>query len=189
MCDICGPDRSSQVVDHSITHPFKLESGTDNRCASCGEHLSVHPDKMEYLRQKEMDSILDHGHQVRMIFDPDEDTLPFAYTMGRALHGKPELYMIGPIDPRQQATVLNEVAAQVESLYDGQVLEAGAVEGVDCALRIFTVPDLEAVEMNGVVNKFPGASAFQVVFPDPAGLFPGEAGFDERYDQPIASRS
>lgn len=49
MCAICDP----MIVDQRIQHPFVLEPDTNMECATCGRHMSVHPDKMEFLAKRQ----------------------------------------------------------------------------------------------------------------------------------------
>lgn len=173
MCVLCGPGRAQAVIDHTITHPFALEPESDHLCSECGEHLSVHPDKMEFLAKRQMDVIIEHGHQIMNIFgDEDPD---FSYTVGRTVKDRPELVITGDLHPDQRATILNEVAAWD----DEHPLEPGLIQpdGFGVALKIVAVDPSEA-EMNIAVANFgDDVVALQVIWPDDQSRFPGDPGY------------
>ena len=57
---------------------------------------------MESVRQKAREDIDRYGQSVICILaDPDDDmlTVPFAYTIGNALVGRPELLLVGRFGP------------------------------------------------------------------------------------------
>jgi hypothetical protein len=183
MCVLCGPDRAEAVVDHSIDHPFKLKPETDYECAECGQHVSVHPDKLDFLAKQSMESIIEHGHQVRVIF-ASEERPDFAYSIGRTLKERPELFVIGPMDPNMLGYIVNRVA----ELDDESPLSAGmeldtVLDGFK--VRLSPVRDLEEAQMFGVTTHFSDATALQILWPDIEGNFPGEPGYDADYVQPV----
>ena len=183
MCVLCGPGRAEAVVDHSIDHPFELKPDTDNECVECGEHISVHPDKLDFLAKQTMETIAKSGHQVRLIFGSDEQP-SFAYSIGRTVKDRPELFVIGQLDPNTLGYIVNRVA----ELDDETPLSAGmdldqVLEGFK--VRLVEVRDLEAAQMFGVTTHFSDATALQVLWPDMEGNFPGEPGYHTEYEQPV----
>lgn len=185
MCAVCGPDRAQLVVDHSITHPFTLKPGTDLECSTCDRHVSVHPDKMEYLRKRMLEQIVDRGHQVRMIVG-DAQAPSFAYSVGRCVYDRPEILVTGPLAPGIQHYIVNRVAeldTAHHALRAGDELEE-VLEGY--RVRLVAVRDLDEAQMFGVTQNFGSdPKALQVLWPDPAGHFPGEPGFDASCNQPV----
>lgn len=185
MCVMCGPGPGEAVIDHTIDHPFELKSKTDYDCATCGEHVSIHPDKIEWLRKHEENMILDRGFMVRSIFpnQGDEGTT-FAYSVGRSLFDKPEFFITG-LGSSTMQYIINRVA-DLESergpFNDGDDIDE-VLEGLP--VRIRTVNSLEAADMGGVTSRFPSAQALQILWPDPAGKFPGDMDFDPVFGQDL----
>lgn len=187
MCVECGGTGrpGDEVIDETIEHPFELKPETDHLCLTCDRHISVHPDKYDYLSKKTMDDIIAHGHQVRWVFGEGPD---FGYTIGRSVKDRPELLITGPLDPRVGQWVLNEAAAmdEKEPLYAGQEIPANELLN-EHPVRIVEVKDLEAAEMFGVTEHFSDATALQIIWPDMEGRFPGDEGFAFADAQPVFS--
>lgn len=121
-----------------------------------------------------MDTILEHGHQVVVVRDPDDIDSPFAYTVGRAVKDRPELLLTGPVPP----TILNDLA----KYDDGQPLSGGDVLLADTILTGYPVrievADPMAASMFQAIRLFgDDVTALQMLWPDPQGLFPGEDGY------------
>ena len=124
------------------------------------------------------------GQHIFAIF-PDADSAGFAYTIGNALLGLPELLIIGNFAPILMASVLNEVGRrmrQTDEVPDKDIDIAGAfpirprLAGTE-ARTAFTIH----------VGRFLGHDEYAVVqllLPDPMGFYPGEPGCDPRYDVP-----
>ncbi|MFD1103311.1 DUF4262 domain-containing protein, partial [Sphingobium olei] len=116
---------------------------------------------------------------------PDADTAGFAYTIGNARLGLPELLIIGNFAPHLMASVLNEVGRrmrQADQVPDKDIDIGGAfpirprLAGA-AARSAFTIQ----------VGRLLGHEEYAVVqllLPDPMGLYPGEARCDPRYDVP-----
>ena len=182
MCVLCGPDGAQSGVDHSIDHPFELKPEPDFKCSTCGEHVSVHPDKMEFLKKHEMDGIIRRGHVVRFIMDDPA----FAYSIGRTVKDRPELLVTGSLHPDTLQYIINRVA----ELDDATPLSAGmdldeVLEGYK--VRLVRVGDLEEAQMFGVSRQFgtDDTSALQILWPDSEGRFPGEEGYEYGDAQPV----
>lgn len=185
MCDLCGP--SDAATDHSIDHAFALDPDSVDKMCRCGEHLSKHPDKLEWLRKHETEIILKEGHQVRYIFpgrDSDPSDRPFAYSVGRTLFDRPELFVVGGLDYPIAAHIINEAAERdyAEPLMHGQYLEGV----VNFPLKVIEC-DPEAADMSGALRIAAGKpfEAFQLLWPDPAGVYPDEPGYTTGLPQPM----
>ncbi|CAM5396915.1 DUF4262 domain-containing protein [Sphingobium scionense] len=124
------------------------------------------------------------GQHIFAIF-PDADNAGFAYTIGNARPGLPELLIIGNFAPILMASVLNEVGQrmrQTDHVPDKDIDIGGAfpirprLAGAE-ARTAFTIQ----------VGRFLGHDEYAVVqllLPDPMGFYPGEPGCDPRYDVP-----
>lgn len=182
MCILCGPEPGIAIVDHTITHPFKLKPGSDYECLECDQHIAVHPDKMKFLKQRETENIEDYGHQVRMIFpterdfDADPDVRPFWYSVGRSIFGRPELFVTGGLAPEVGQYIINAVAQRDidNPIAAGDLLDE-ILEGFQ--IKVVEV-DPEAAEMNGALNISPEVTAFQLLWPDTNGIFPDSPDYD-----------
>jgi hypothetical protein len=183
MCALCGPDRAQLVIDHAIDHPFELEPDSDMDCLTCGRHVAVHPDKLEFLKKHEMDTIIEHGHQVRAVFGGEAF---FAYSIGRTVRDRPEILVTGPLPPNVAHWVVNRVAELDDQspLQPGQELDT-VLEGY--RVRLVAVRDLDEAQMFGVTNNFgtEDTSALQVVWPDSDGHFPDDPEYDITLAQPV----
>lgn len=110
--------------------------------------------------------------------DDSDDSVPIAYTVGLTAHGYPELMIVG-LDPAISQHLLNDLAARVydraERFAHGQRI-SDLIAGYD------------AVVVDGALTDqlHPGAAIArygqqvrvqQVVWPDPQGRFPWDAGY------------
>lgn len=187
MCFNCGPDASDTVIDHSITHPFELTPNTDYECQTCGQHVSAHPDKMDFLAKHTMETIIQKGHQVMVIFGNDPVAEPgFFYTVGRTVKDRPELLLTGSLPAEVGSYILNRVA----DLDDESPISAGqeldeVLDGYP--VRVVQVRDLKEAAMYRVVDNFgtDDTTALQILWPDAEGRFPGEQGYIYGDAQPV----
>ena len=172
------------AVDPTIEHGFVAKEGERWTCKLCERHVSVHPDKLLVMKQQEWDDIMTVGHQVRAIFGTAE-TPGFAYSVGRCVFGKSEILITGSLPPRTQMWLVNNAA---------ELMDAGDLKvGEECdklmegySVRVVQVRDLEEAEMFGATNLDPNATAVQIIWPDAAGRFPGDTGYEYGDDaQPI----
>ena len=184
MCVVCGPDRADMVVDHGIDHPFELKGDTDFECSTCGRHVSVHPDKMEFLAKWQMETISEHGHQVRGVFGEQGN---FAYSIGRTVKDRPELLVTGVLPLEVMQSIINNVAAQDDEspVRAGDELDEIIAGGY--TVRLVAVRDMDEAQMFGVTNNFgtDDTSALQILWPDSDGHFPGDPGYDTDLLQPV----
>lgn len=166
MCDVCGD-----------SDKYATEPGTPERRAEV--------DRNTY------ETVLEHGHQIMGIFGDDEGP-PFFYTVGRGVFGKPELLLTGPLSNEVAGFILNETCRMIDAgeltLNPTGVTEVPANEllaGFPCRIQ---PADPRAGEMFAAINMAPELDAYQVVWPDLQGVFPGEAGWDQRFQQPLYPR-
>lgn len=109
----------------------------------------------------------------------------FAYTVGQHSKGLPELIVFG-IPPHPAASLLHQLAAHVEAEHAaGRTIGPGLVdlEGYQMATALIEVPAVAAREYaTHADSRSNGQARFlQAVWPDQAGLYPWQHGFDERY--------
>lgn len=147
-------------------------------------------DRMMEVDADEASKIISYGHCVRFVF-PTEDDLDghkFWYSVGRVTRGREEYLVTGDLPIRVGQYMVNEAARMV----DAGEIEVGKDFPPDTLLggfpvRVVRVLDPEAAEMFGAIRYVTDEHplvAYQLVWPDTAGNFPGE-GFDTRYDQPV----
>ncbi|MFT3966412.1 MAG: DUF4262 domain-containing protein [Sphingobium sp.] len=124
------------------------------------------------------------GQHIFAIF-PDGDTAGFAYTIGNARLGLPELLIIGNFAPILMGSVLNEVGRRIRQAdqVPDQDIDIGGAFPIRPRLAGAAVRSAFTIQ----VGRFLGHDEYAVVqllLPDPMGLYPGEPGCDPRYDVP-----
>ncbi|GAB08696.1 hypothetical protein GOARA_015_00340, partial [Gordonia araii NBRC 100433] len=102
---------------------------------------------------------------------------PFAYTIGAPLHEVAELAVYG-LDPQTSYNLLAEVLGQLHTYQWDKIVDANATlnsDVLDLPVRLVAMIDSSDL----IVSKalFPDAPAVQIVWPDPCGVFPCEAGY------------
>jgi Domain of unknown function (DUF4262) len=154
------------------------------RCAECdalAEGISLDP---EACMRAVADDITAVGWSVSAVLG-DEIAPPWAYTIGLWLsHQGPELTMFGlPVE--HMTTILN---ATGDRLAAGSVIEAGdeLEEICPCALAIRPVhASWRTTSLFAVSDRYYGyvrPACLQVVWPDRRGRYPGDPGFQARYE-------
>ena len=124
------------------------------------------------------------GQHIFAIF-PDADTAGFAYTIGNARLGLPELLISGNFAPHLMASVLNEVGRRMRQA--DQVPEKDIDIGGAFPIRPRLAGAAARSAFTIQVGRFLGHEEYAVVqllLPDPMGLYPGEARCAPRYDVP-----
>lgn len=143
--------------------------------------------------------IEEHGWAVQAVAGGGDD-LPFAYTVGLAEPGDPELLVAGlPLDVAHR--LLNDIvrAAQTGRVaLEGGVSVAGADLDGDFSPHVFRLVAMDRVYLSDryalfnvgrAVLECPLVRALQVVWPDAGGRYPDEAGYDAaRHPQPVFAR-
>lgn len=139
-------------------------------------------DEYDRLCQK---VIAEHGWMVQGVFPRagDEGT-PFSYTVGLTAAGLPELVISG-LPAELAGELLNTAAHQslTTEFTAGQVL----TDAASVPLRVVEAP---AAEVNVAHRLYPGSvRALQLVWPDAAGVFPGDPGWSHGDAQPLYTTS
>ena len=141
----------------------------------------------EKLKQHMAALIAQHG----MAVNPVMGNPPFAYSVGQHAKGLPELIVFG-IPPAFAAPLLYQMAAHLEAEHAaGRTVGPGNVdlEGYQLPTALIEVPVEAARQYATVADEFSEGQAtyLQAVWPDRAGLFPWQPGFDTNYSaqQPI----
>jgi hypothetical protein len=138
------------------------------------------PRKIEELRAQVVRNVETYGVHIQAVFG-DAKTPSFAYSVGlwrRNQH--PEIVLVG-LSPQDMHGVLNDVANVVragEPLVPGQRYSQ-FFEGFDTIFRPVKPRHreqrLKAANWFNAPAEYP---ALQMVWPDPSGVFPWEAGYD-----------
>ncbi|WP_051279426.1 DUF4262 domain-containing protein [Chitinilyticum aquatile] len=129
-----------------------------------------------------------HGLAVIAVFG-DQNNPPFAYTIGLAQRGQPDLLIIG-VGQEAAHFFLNEVARRMqagESFPDCEPI--AELANLPCALR--DIPTAAAIERHAIQANYyyadKGITDYrfrQLVISDRAGLLPWEDGYDHAYMDP-----
>jgi len=129
------------------------------------------------LSESIQDKIDTYGWSCVGVFDPDGNDPSFTYTVGLAAHGGAE-YMIAGLDPHQATPLLNDIGAR---LTDGERFD----EYSDSLLIDFRVRfvDMTGNHQANVARDYWWGNEValrvrQVLWPDPQGRLPGEAGVE-----------
>lgn len=171
MCDMCGSGQNEDT--------FTSAPGT--------------PERAEELRQRTKERIMEHGHEVRYIYGGDGPTdVPFFYSVGRSVFERPEILITGGLEVRQGQMILNRIANLdrqgeidlVEFANHGQPVR---VDPFLCDFK-FIWCDPAAAEMTGaqVMANDEYVASVQLIWPDAAGRWPDEEGYEYGPDaQPL----
>lgn len=138
-----------------------------------------------YLQQV-VDLIDKHGWAVQGVFGQDHAWEAFSYTVGLTAEGLPELW-IGSLGPTQSTPILNALA---ERLVTERALPADEPVdvGYSVPFRIRGPVEYSAAEafVAGRLYDDANVTVLQVLFPDAAGVFPDEDGYDNaRFPQRV----
>jgi hypothetical protein len=130
------------------------------------------------------------GMAVQPVF-PTATTPPFAYSVGQHAKGLPELIVFG-LHPEVSAGLLYELAAHMErEQADGRTVGPGTVSLDGCLLDtvLVEVPAEVACKYATQAHDRSDSKAtfLQAVWPDRAGLFPWQPGYDPAFSkyQPV----
>ncbi|HEX7385820.1 MAG TPA: DUF4262 domain-containing protein [Castellaniella sp.] len=115
----------------------------------------------------------------------DDDSLApadwFVHTVGRARSGKPELIVTGQIDSRRAMDLISDVVAYEARggvLRDGERLTPDQAR-ISLVLKDVSTPFVRDKRVVQATSRFgSGIRVIQVVWPDGAGRFPDEPGYD-----------
>lgn len=130
-----------------------------------------------------------HGFTLIGVFDDVGNDPSFVYSIGLTEMGWPELLLIGDINPMFLEIIMTEVVdhfRKVGSVVPGDI--GGIITG-GYDLRVIEVDSAVAGAKYGcqVKNFYPGRDIkfMQVLWPDKAGVFPNEEGYDNERPQPV----
>ncbi len=142
------------------------------------ERHSQQADIQRYLARL-MGLIAQHGWAIQGVMSNP----PYSYTVGLADAGLPEVVVMG-LDPRTSQVVLNEVARNLKS----GALELVENSNFDEVFRSFParfrkMDSVETADALKVAARIHGAVplAWQLIWPDPHGFFPGDPEVDETF--------
>lgn len=126
------------------------------------------------------------GQHLLLIF-ADGKTPAFAYSIGNALHGLPELMLIGNFSPRVAGSIINELGQKMREAR--RPLEGDIDVGGQFPVRMRHA-SAEARQhftlQAGRYLRHEEYDVLQVLLCDPAGIYPGEPGCAPAYDVPLA---
>lgn len=124
-----------------------------------------------------------HDYTHLIVADDDMDPATwFIHTIGLARSGQPELIITGTLDHTLAMDVISDVVAygrhQTDGLADGQL--PGSAVRIPVLIRDVSTPFVLTQRIAQASSRF-GAStrAFQVVWADPAGHYPGDPDYDQ----------
>lgn len=137
----------------------------------------------EELNQRNTQMIQSHGRAVIGVFDSG-----FSYTIGNTLKGVPELIMIGGIDVRHMALILNYVS---DHLIEKGVPDDGIVDiGGQFPMKVIKASHRAQDEFMFQASRYHGTEDYdvlQVIVPDKTGKYQGDEGFDRYYETVLLS--
>lgn len=124
---------------------------------------------VEQIRARVQDLILDQGYAIHYV-NPVNGR-PYGYTIGRTLHGRPELLISGlPAESMRHAIEAAIAADNAEPIEMGR-----PVTGVFGPMLAFPITiDPWRAEMHLAIASFGIITALQLLWPDDAGHFPGD---------------
>ena len=103
-----------------------------------------------------------------------------AYTVGLHAKGHPEIVVVG-LPPDMACDLLGECGADVENgcRFEPGTRTADLLDDYEVRFGAIAAPTLAEVCLGAVLHYGEGAfTAIQLIWPDPAGCFPGEAEVD-----------
>lgn len=127
-----------------------------------------------------------HGQHVFVVF-PDEDEPGFAYTIGNARCGLPELLIIGNFTPTTCLAILNDLGRQMRAA--GHPLAGDISLGGQFPVRIHTARSAAKWRYTIQAGQYLGHERYevlQVLLCDRDGHYPGQPGCDPDFDVPLA---
>ncbi len=148
---------------------------------------------IEDFMRRQSDMIDRVGWSVTLVHSSGDDDRgsPYAYTVGLAAHGYPELLIAG-LDPAVSQQLLNDLAARVydraERFRHGQRI-GDLIAGYDAA--IIDGEPTEHLHLGAAIARYgqEQVRVQQIVWPDPHGRFPWDDGYAYSLQvQPILGR-
>lgn len=138
----------------------------------------------------------EHGFTLIGVFDPEKKLPTFVYSIGLTERGWPEVLFIGNLNPAIIEILLTDLiegwvkAGEVKMGDNPDLIAFG--DGTSHALRVVDIPLNEAISEYGcqVPYFYPDMDIrfVQALWPDKAGKFPDEEGYNTSMTQPIVGR-
>lgn len=126
------------------------------------------------------------GQHLFLIF-ADGETPAFAYSIGNALLGLPELLLVGNFSPRVAGAILNELGLKMRDArrpLEGDIDVGGQFP---VRLRHASADARQRYTLQaGRYLRHEEYDVLQVLLCDPDGIYPGEPGCKPGYDVPLA---
>jgi len=126
------------------------------------------------------------GQHMFLIF-ADGETPAYAYSIGNALHGLPELLLVGNFSPRLAGSVINDLGRKMREAR--RPLEGDIDIGGQFPVRVRRA-SAEARQrftlQAGRYLRHEEYDVLQLLLCDAAGIYPGEPGCEPAYDVPLA---
>jgi hypothetical protein len=120
--------------------------------------------------------IAEHGHMVQSVF-PGSRTPGWAYTIGLSTAGTAELLVIG-LPPDTATYVLNSVAKRLATTPIADGVDMLELTNMPLRLRTLNADEVWPRMLVGrLVLQTPPREVRQVMWPDPAGRFPGDPAY------------
>lgn len=153
-------------------------------------------DRITRLIENHHENVEKGGRSVQYVFaDEEQNVPPFAYSVGFAKSGWPDLYIVGAINPKTLVYIINEIYNLWEK--EGYSLgEKKRILSEDFGVMLLPVYDTEQLDVN--VNSlyyktYPEnyrlsgnlPTFVQVLWPDTQGKYPTDKAFDTRFVQPV----
>lgn len=132
------------------------------------------------LHQNIASNIEKFGWHVTGVFDPEQNEPPFAYTVGAPSRNLPELIITG-LDPRTGCVLINDL---LRSIQEGtEIIKEDApyteLANMPCYLRKLTRKQvMDCMTITCSYHEDKDFEVYQLVYPDPRGLLPWQAGYD-----------
>ena len=126
------------------------------------------------------------GQHLFLIF-ADGDTPAFAYSIGNALQGLPELLLIGNFSPRVAGSILNELGRKMREAR--RPLEGDIDVGGQFPVRLRHASAEARHRFTFQACRYLRHEEYdilQVLLCDPAGVYPAEPGCAPAFDVPLA---
>ena len=131
-------------------------------------------------------NIARNGQHLFLIF-ADGETPAFAYSIGNALQGLPELLLVGNFSPRVAGSIINELGRKMRDArrpLEGDIDVGGRFPA---RVRQASVQARQRFTLQaGRYLRHEEYDVLQVLLCDPDGAYPGEPGCAPAYDVPLA---
>ena len=134
------------------------------------------------LWQKVDETIKHRGWQLIYVYG-DDHSLPFTYSVGAALPSRPPLpeVIISNINPEDSATLINDFLDYLSTGAEiSETIAYTEIANLPMYIRKLTPKQVEHhMTMTKAIHEdLSNIPLYQMVYPDPQGIFPWEAGYN-----------